>query len=184
MTHLQKGTLIIRYIYISGRKTHKCPYCSRTFLRANSDLQKHIWIHEGVKPFKCSLCPHACRSKNNLAAHMLRHSSEKPFLCTECGKAYKSKTALRWHIRSHKDGKIFKCTKYVCLLSCHLFLTLALVLVVHRGYSRLSPCHPQAHLIMFILTNSRVAIKYLDLPLSSGMMYIRCLKMMQMKTIT
>ncbi|KAK2186472.1 hypothetical protein NP493_199g06054 [Ridgeia piscesae] len=105
-----------------GRKTHKCPYCSRTFLRANSDLQKHIWIHEGVKPFKCSLCPHACRSKNNLAAHMLRHSSEKPFLCTECGKAYKSKTALRWHIRSHKDGKIFKCTKcsYEALQKSHL----------------------------------------------------------------
>ncbi|KAL3859095.1 hypothetical protein ACJMK2_009328, partial [Sinanodonta woodiana] len=94
-----------------GRRSYKCPHCDKLFFRANSELQKHIWIHEGIKPFKCPMCPHACRSKNNLQAHMLRHSTDKPFVCTECGKAYKSKTALRWHVRSHKDGKIFKCDK-------------------------------------------------------------------------
>ncbi|GAB1603206.1 zinc finger protein ZFAT-like isoform X1 [Argonauta hians] len=94
-----------------GRRSYKCPYCDRVFIRANSELRKHIWIHEGIKPFRCPLCPHACRSKNNLQAHMLRHSNEKPFMCSDCGKAYKSKTALRWHVRSHKDGKLFKCDK-------------------------------------------------------------------------
>lgn len=94
-----------------GRRSYKCPYCDRVFIRANSELRKHIWIHEGIKPFRCPLCPHACRSKNNLQAHMLRHSNEKPFMCNDCGKAYKSKTALRWHVRSHKDGKLFKCDK-------------------------------------------------------------------------
>nr|KAG5708031.1 hypothetical protein BaRGS_025169 [Batillaria attramentaria] len=94
-----------------GRRSYKCPHCDRVFIRANSELQKHIWIHEGIKPFKCTLCTYACRSKNNLAAHMLRHSTHKPFACQECGKAYKSKTALRWHVRSHKDGKLFKCFK-------------------------------------------------------------------------
>ncbi|XP_029647572.1 zinc finger protein ZFAT isoform X2 [Octopus sinensis] len=94
-----------------GRRSYKCPYCERVFIRANSELRKHIWIHEGIKPFRCPLCPHACRSKNNLQAHMLRHSNEKPFMCNDCGKAYKSKTALRWHVRSHKDGKLFKCDK-------------------------------------------------------------------------
>ncbi|PVD20845.1 hypothetical protein C0Q70_19006 [Pomacea canaliculata] len=94
-----------------GRRSYKCPYCDRIFIRANSELQKHIWIHEGIKPFKCSECSYACRSKNNLQAHMLRHSNQKPFSCQECGKAYKSKTALRWHVRSHKDGKLFKCDK-------------------------------------------------------------------------
>ncbi|XP_012940881.1 zinc finger protein ZFAT [Aplysia californica] len=94
-----------------GRRSFKCPHCPRTFIRANSDLQKHIWIHEGIKPFACPICPYACRSKNNLQAHMLRHSTEKPFSCSECGKEYKSKTALRWHVRSHKTGKAFKCDK-------------------------------------------------------------------------
>ena len=96
-----------------GRRTYKCPHCDKVFVRASSELQKHMWIHEGIKPFKCPLCPYACRSKNNLQAHMLRHSKDKPFLCGDCGKAYKSKTALRWHVRSHAAGKLFKCAKYV-----------------------------------------------------------------------
>ncbi len=95
---------------VSGRKSFNCKYCDRGFFRTASDLQKHTWIHEGIKPFKCHLCSHACRSRNNLSSHMLRHSLEKPFLCTECGKSYKSKTALRWHVRSHKHGK-FKCNQ-------------------------------------------------------------------------
>lgn len=93
-----------------GRRSYKCPYCDKIFLRASSELQKHMWIHENVKPFKCPICPYACRSKNNLQAHMLRHTKDKPFSCGDCGKAYKSKTALRWHVRSH-DGKLFKCDK-------------------------------------------------------------------------
>uniref|UniRef100_T1IPP3 C2H2-type domain-containing protein n=1 Tax=Strigamia maritima TaxID=126957 RepID=T1IPP3_STRMM len=84
-----------------GRRSYKCPYCDRVFLRSNTDLQKHIWIHEGVKPFKCSLCPHSCRSRNNLNVHMLRHSNDKPHICEDCGKAYKSKAALKCHKRSH-----------------------------------------------------------------------------------
>ncbi|XP_061162603.1 zinc finger protein ZFAT-like isoform X2 [Saccostrea echinata] len=105
-----------------GRRSYKCPYCDKMFFRANSELQKHIWIHEGVKPFKCPLCPHACRSKNNLQAHMLRHSNEKPYTCTDCNKAYKSKTALRWHVRSHKSGRLFKCSKcpYEATQAAHL----------------------------------------------------------------
>ncbi|KAH9515590.1 hypothetical protein Btru_011507 [Bulinus truncatus] len=105
-----------------GRRSFKCPHCPRVFIRANSELQKHIWIHEGIKPFSCPLCPYACRSKNNLQAHMLRHSAEKPFSCSECGKDYKSKTALRWHVRSHKSGKLFKCDKcsYEATQSSHL----------------------------------------------------------------
>ncbi|GFO20664.1 Zinc finger protein zfat [Plakobranchus ocellatus] len=105
-----------------GRRSFKCPHCPRVFIRANSELQKHIWIHEGIKPYTCPICPYACRSKNNLQAHMLRHSAEKPFSCSECGKEYKSKTALRWHVRSHKTGKPFKCDKcsYEATQASHL----------------------------------------------------------------
>ncbi|KAK3757650.1 hypothetical protein RRG08_000162 [Elysia crispata] len=105
-----------------GRRSFKCPHCPRVFIRANSELQKHIWIHEGIKPYTCPICPYACRSKNNLQAHMLRHSAEKPFSCSECGKEYKSKTALRWHVRSHKTGKLFKCDRcsYEATQASHL----------------------------------------------------------------
>ncbi|XP_029404075.1 zinc finger protein ZFAT isoform X1 [Mus pahari] len=94
-----------------GKRAMKCPYCDFYFMKNGSDLQRHIWAHEGVKPFKCSLCEYATRSKSNLKAHMNRHSTEKTHLCDMCGKKFKSKGTLKSHKLLHtSDGKQFKCT--------------------------------------------------------------------------
>ncbi|XP_024903357.1 zinc finger protein ZFAT [Pteropus alecto] len=94
-----------------GKRAMKCPYCDFYFMQNGSDLQRHIWAHEGVKPFKCSLCEYATRSKSNLKAHMNRHSTEKTHLCDMCGKKFKSKGTLKSHKLLHTaDGKQFKCT--------------------------------------------------------------------------
>jgi len=112
----------VAYSYhCAGRRVPVCPYCHRVFNSASSQLRRHIWIHEGIKPFECHICQYACRTCSNLAAHMLRHSADKPFLCNSCGKAYKSRTALRWHERSHISGRIFKCDKYAAFhYSCFM----------------------------------------------------------------
>ncbi|MBN3314639.1 ZFAT protein, partial [Atractosteus spatula] len=94
-----------------GKRASKCPYCDCYFMRNGSDLQQHIWAHEGVKPFKCSLCDYATRSKSNLKAHMNRHNTEKTHLCDMCGKKFKSKCTLKSHKLMHTaDGRQFKCT--------------------------------------------------------------------------
>ncbi|XP_010188224.1 PREDICTED: zinc finger protein ZFAT, partial [Mesitornis unicolor] len=94
-----------------GKRAVKCPYCDFYFMKNGSDLQRHIWAHEGVKPFKCSLCEYATRSKSNLKAHMNRHSTEKTHLCDMCEKKFKSKSTLKSHKLLHTaDGKQFKCT--------------------------------------------------------------------------
>lgn len=105
-----------------GRRTYKCPYCGRVFHRSSTDLQKHMWIHEGVKPFRCPDCPYQCRSRNNLNVHRLTHSSDKPHLCDQCGKGYKSKAALRLHTRTHGRGVMYPCDKceYTATQKCHL----------------------------------------------------------------
>lgn len=105
-----------------GQRIHRCPYCDKAFTSSFLNLQKHIWMHEGIKPYKCSLCSYSSSNQSNLNAHMIRHSSEKPFLCTECGKSYKSRTALRWHIRNHKSGLLFKCNRcpYKAIQPSHL----------------------------------------------------------------
>ncbi|EHB14675.1 Zinc finger protein ZFAT [Heterocephalus glaber] len=92
-----------------GKRAMECPYCDFYFMKNGSDLQRHIWAHEGVKPFKC-LCEYATRSKSNLKAHMNLHSTEKMRLCDMCGKKFKSKGTLKSHKLLHTaDGKQFKC---------------------------------------------------------------------------
>ncbi|XP_062914118.1 zinc finger protein ZFAT-like isoform X1 [Mobula hypostoma] len=94
-----------------GKRAVKCPYCDCYFRKNGTDLQRHIWAHEGLKPFKCSICDYATRSKSNLRAHMNRHSTEKTHLCDLCGKKFKSKGSLKSHKLLHTaDGKQFKCT--------------------------------------------------------------------------
>ncbi|XP_036791741.1 zinc finger protein ZFAT isoform X2 [Oncorhynchus mykiss] len=95
-----------------GKRASKCPYCDSYFMRNGADLQQHIWAHQGVKPFKCSLCDYASRSKSNLKAHMSRHTTEKTHLCDMCGKKFKSKVTLKSHKLMHtEDGKQFQCTE-------------------------------------------------------------------------
>ncbi|CAL8289112.1 unnamed protein product [Merluccius merluccius] len=94
------------------KRAEKCPYCDSYFLKNSSDLQQHIWAHEGVKPFHCTVCDYASRSKSNLKAHMNRHSSERSHLCDLCGKKFKSKVTLKSHRLSHTaEGKQFRCSE-------------------------------------------------------------------------
>ncbi|XP_017327742.1 zinc finger protein ZFAT [Ictalurus punctatus] len=97
---------------VIGKRASKCPYCDCYFTRNGTDMQQHIWAHEGVKPFKCSLCDYASRSKSNLKAHLNRHNTDKSHLCDLCGKKFKSKCTLKSHKLMHSaDGKQFKCTE-------------------------------------------------------------------------
>lgn len=39
-----------------GKRAMKCPYCDFYFMKNGSDLQRHIWAHEGEFP-PCSVAP-------------------------------------------------------------------------------------------------------------------------------
>ncbi|XP_034467481.1 zinc finger protein ZFAT-like isoform X1 [Hippoglossus hippoglossus] len=97
---------------LMAQRAKKCPYCDSYFLRKSRDFKQHIWAHEGLKPFLCSLCDYAGRSKSNLKSHLNRHNTEKPHLCDLCGKKFKSKVTLKSHRQSHtKEGKRFQCSE-------------------------------------------------------------------------
>ncbi|CAH1270600.1 ZFAT [Branchiostoma lanceolatum] len=97
-----------------GQRAFKCPYCGKLFRKKEPDLRKHIWAHEGIKPFKCGLCSFACRSKSNLKAHMLRHTKEKNHLCEECGKKFKTKQSLKFHSQQYHNQGGNELKRYYC----------------------------------------------------------------------
>ncbi|KAG7229398.1 hypothetical protein INR49_012789 [Caranx melampygus] len=94
------------------QRAEKCPYCDSYFLKNSSDFQQHIWAHQGLKPYVCTVCDYAGRSKSNLKTHMNRHNTEKRHLCDLCGKKFKSKVTLKSHRLSHtNEGKRFQCSE-------------------------------------------------------------------------
>lgn len=57
----------------------------------------------GLKPYVCSVCDYAGRSRSNLKTHMNRHNTERRHLCDLCGKKFKSKVTLKSHRLTHTD---------------------------------------------------------------------------------
>ncbi|KAK5606778.1 hypothetical protein CRENBAI_015844 [Crenichthys baileyi] len=94
------------------QRAEKCPYCDSYFLKNSSDFQQHIWAHQGLKPYVCSVCNYSSCNRSNLKTHMNRHNSEKHHLCDLCGKKFKSKLTLKSHRLSHTDeGRRFRCSE-------------------------------------------------------------------------
>ncbi|XP_074540259.1 zinc finger protein ZFAT isoform X2 [Halichoeres trimaculatus] len=97
---------------LMARGPEKCPYCDSYFVKSSSDFQRHIWAHQGIKPYNCTVCEYATCNRSNLKAHMNQHNTERGHLCDLCGKKFKSKVSLKSHRLSHTDeGKRFQCSE-------------------------------------------------------------------------
>lgn len=55
-----------------GERIHGCEFCGKKF-RFQSSLIAHRRVHTGEKPYKCSVCDHACAQHSKLKRHMKIH---------------------------------------------------------------------------------------------------------------
>ena len=56
----------------SGHHQMMCEICHKAFQGRNckSNLERHMLIHTGHKPWRCPYCQHCCNRKANLRAHI------------------------------------------------------------------------------------------------------------------
>uniref|UniRef100_A0A8C6TUJ8 C2H2-type domain-containing protein n=1 Tax=Neogobius melanostomus TaxID=47308 RepID=A0A8C6TUJ8_9GOBI len=89
-------------------KKHQCSVCNKRF-RGRRDLQRHIRVHTGERPYRCSSCEKAFTCKDTLDVHMRTHTGERPYSCQTCGKTFTQTSHLNSHRRTHTGEKPFAC---------------------------------------------------------------------------
>ncbi|XP_071530854.1 uncharacterized protein [Panulirus ornatus] len=85
----------------STSKFHQCPYCAyRT--NKTTNLNNHIRVHTGEKPFICPHCPYRATQENTLKFHIRTHTGEKPYACNYCSYRSIKVSTLRRHMQTHQ----------------------------------------------------------------------------------
>jgi len=58
-------------------------------------------IHDGIKPYKCTICGVAFTTHGHLGDHVRSHTGERPFKCDYCYASFIRSSTLKTHIRRH-----------------------------------------------------------------------------------
>lgn len=99
-----------------SKDTFKCIICQK-ILVSNQSLKRHMFIHNGLWPFRCSLCNQGFTSKKLEQTHKLVvHENVCKYVCNVngCVKVFKYKRSLIEHKLGHCCDRPFTCRLVCC----------------------------------------------------------------------
>ncbi|GFN93478.1 Zinc finger protein [Plakobranchus ocellatus] len=97
------------------KRPYVCTICLMAF-KTKNNLQNHIRVHSDERLFKCPECSRSFKQKNTLDQHMVIHNDLRPYLCDLCGFSTKFQNHLILHKKIH-SGDVFHCTFPSCIYS-------------------------------------------------------------------
>lgn len=82
------------------QKFFSCELCNFVS-QYQSNLIRHMNIHNYRRPYKCSQCNYVSAQQGNLKRHMRNHLQRETFQCEQCNYSCASMTNLKRHARVH-----------------------------------------------------------------------------------
>jgi len=90
---------------LSGKRLFSCGVCGKKS-RDRFNLEMHIRVHNGKRPYDCKKCYKSFKYPSNLKDHTISwHSSDKQFSCEKCLKPFRKKSSLKEHLRRRHRSK-------------------------------------------------------------------------------